>query len=115
MSFGSRFRRFSNTKVAHFHLDQHFTQTTQEQISRPSHQVTKMGIKELCIAACTTKQRKKGHTLQAIKAYVKANNYGKCTASAVRKALAGDSFVQGATKARWVATDAAKESIKPKK
>ena len=71
--------------------------------------------KELCVDACKTTNYGKGHSLFAIKKYVAANNQGKCVASAVRKCLAGDSFVQGASRARWVATAAAVEAVKPKK
>ena len=75
-----------------------------------------MGYKELCIAACRKNSNfGRGASLQSIKKYVAANNQGKCVASAVRSCLAGDSFVQGASRARWVATAAAAESIKPKK
>ena len=75
-----------------------------------------MGYKELCIAACRKNSNfGRGASLQSIKKYVAANNQGKCVASAVRRCLAGDSFVQGASRARWVATAAAAESIKPKK
>jgi len=77
---------------------------------------TKMGYRELCIAACRKNSNfGRGASLQSIKKYVAANNNGKCVASAVRKCLATDSFVQGASKARWVATQAAADSIKPKK
>ena len=75
-----------------------------------------MGYEAMCIAACAKNNNYgKGHSLQAIKKFVAAANGGKCRAIDVRRALASDSFVQGATKARWVATAAAKESIKPKK
>ena len=78
--------------------------------------MNKMSYKEMCIAACAkNNNRGKGHSLQAIKKFVMEKNNGKCSAFMVRKVLATDSFVFGATKARWVATDAAKESIKPKK
>ena len=75
-----------------------------------------MGYAAMVIAGCAKNSNfGRGASLQSIKKYVAANNQGKCVASAVRKCLAGDSFVQGASRARWVATAAAAESIKPKK
>ena len=73
--------------------------------------------KHLCAEACKTTNYGKGHSLFAIKKYVAANNgKGKCSAFHVRKALADETwFTQGSTKARWVATAAAVEAIKPKK
>jgi len=79
-----------------------------------------MGYEEMCIAACAKNTNwGKGHSRQAIKKYIAANNNGKCTAGAVGRALkaamAAGHLAQGSTKARFVATAAGKAAIAPKK
>ena len=79
-----------------------------------------MTYNKFVLDACAkNNNRNRGASRAAIKKYIEGANNGKYSTGACRRAIAAcvaaGNLAQGSTSARFVITDAGRETIKPKK